>query len=443
MYIPGMARGATRRELLIAGAGACAALVSGCGGGSSPRAAFGTGAGYDGPEVELAFWNGFTGGDGPQMLTLIDRFSKENKNISVRMVTVRWEDFYQKVPAAVRSGVGPHIALMHVDQLATSAAHDAIVPLDDLARDLQLRQDDFAAPVWQAGEYRGRRYGIPLDMHPLGLFMNTKVLEDAGMDPKTPPRTGDDYDAALQELKAKKIQGDWVSPFFFTGGLRFQSLLWQFGGELVNEDATKATWNSDAGVDALNWMISLVKKGYSPSNVGQDADNIAFKNGQAAFIWQGIWGVGDYGVTEGLKWRAAPLPRIGTQDAAWANSHQFVVMRPRSGTEDEMKASKVFIDWVTRNSASWAEAGQIPARRSAREDPVFKKLEAQSALAEQVPNLRFAGGVPGITDVRESTLDQALAEAITGAMNPREALDMSARRASELLRLNREKYATA
>jgi hypothetical protein len=39
---------------------------------------------------------------------------------------------------------------MHVDQLATSAAHDAIVPLDDLARDLELRQDDFAAPVWQA-----------------------------------------------------------------------------------------------------------------------------------------------------------------------------------------------------------------------------------------------------------------------------------------------------
>jgi multiple sugar transport system substrate-binding protein len=153
--------------------------------------------------------------------------------------------------------------------------------------------------------------------------------------------------------------------------------------------------------------------------------------------------VGDYGATEGFEGKAAPLPRIGSQDAAWANSHQFVVMRPRSGTEDEMQASKVFIDWITRNSASWAEAGQIPRATVAREDPVFKKLEAQSALAEQVPNLRFAGGVPGISDVRESTLDQALAEAITGAMDPREALDVSARRASELLRLNREKYAAS
>jgi len=404
---------------------------------------FGAGAGYDGPPVTLEFWNGFTGGDGPQMLALTQQFTKENPRIKVRMVTVRWEDFYQKVPAAVRSGVGPHVGLMHVDQLATSAEHGAIVAVDELVNDLGLQESNFAPPVWQAGVYRDQRYAVPLDMHSLGLYLNTATLEKAGLDPTRVPTNREEYEAALKELKAQGIQGDWVSPFLFTGGLRFQSLLWQFGGGLVNEDATEATWNSDAGVDALEWMVSLVKRGYSPRNVGQDADNVAFKNGQAAFIWQGIWGIGDYSSTEGLEWSAAPLPKIGSEKAAWANSHSFVVMRQQPGAEDEVRASKTFIDWITRNSAVWAQAGQVPARASARQDPTFLKLEAQQQFNKQTPDLRFAAGVPGISDVREATLDLAVNEAVIGARSAKQALDESAARASELLRINRNKYEAA
>lgn len=439
-----MGDGIRRRELLLAGAGGLA-FLAGCGsdGGTSATVDFGTGRTYDGPPVTLEFWNGFTGGDGPQMLALTQEFTKQNPKIKVSMVTVRWEDFYQKVPAAVRSGVGPHVGLMHVDQLATSAAHGAIVPLDDLVSELGLQEQDFAPPVWQAGVYEGSRYAVPLDMHSLGLFLNTAVLEKAGLDPNRAPQNRDDYEAALEELKGQGIQGDWVTPFLFTGGLRFQSLLWQFGGALVNEDATEATWNSDAGVDALEWMVSLVKRGYSPRNVGQDADNVAFKNGQSAFIWQGIWGIGDYSSTEGFEWRASPLPQIGSERAAWANSHSFVVMRQNEGSDDEVLASKVFIDWITRNSAVWAQAGQVPARASARQSPIFQKLEAQQQFNRQTPDLRFAAGVPGITDVRESTLDLAVNEVVTGARSAKAALDDSADRAGQLLRINRRKYEAA
>ena len=182
------------RRQFLAAAGGTLAVLAGCGGdaGTTAGVDFGTGRTYDGPPVTLEFWNGFTGGDGPQMLTLTEQFTKENPNIRVRMVTVRWEDYYQKVPAAVRSGVGPHVGLMHVDQLATGAAHGAIVPLDDLVRDLGLREEDFAPPVWQAGVYEDRRYAVPLDMHSLGLFLNTAALEEAGL-PSTAPTNLEEY----------------------------------------------------------------------------------------------------------------------------------------------------------------------------------------------------------------------------------------------------------
>src|SRR4051812_41380649 len=129
---------ATRREFVLAAAGAAAALLTGCGGGGGRPAAavsFGSGTNYDGPPVTLDFWTGFTGGDGPPMLDLLAGFMKEHPNIKVRMVTARWTDFYQKFPAAVSAGKGPDVAINHVDQLATNAAHGAIVPLDDLVSD--------------------------------------------------------------------------------------------------------------------------------------------------------------------------------------------------------------------------------------------------------------------------------------------------------------------
>jgi len=417
-------RGITRQELLVAGAGAYASLLlGGCGG-------------SDGGGQELAFWNGFTGGDAPTMLAIIAAFTKEKPDTGVRMVSVRWEDYYQKVPAAVRAGKGPDVGIMHVDQITMSAAHGVLRPLDDIAGGLGFQESDFAPDVWRAGVYEGNRFGIPLDMHPLGLFYNKAVLEEAGLEAQVPPDR-ESFEAALDELKGKGIQGNWVPPFVFTGGFMFQSLLWQFGGDLTNDDGTQATWNSDAGVQAMEYLRGMIKAGYSPSNVAQDADNIAFKNGQSAFIWQGAWGIGDYGSTEGLEWGLGSLPKIGDEPAAWSNSHQFVV--PVNIPDRKLEGVRAFIDFVT-NAPSWAESGMIPARKSARETDAFKQLPAAD-LAEEIPYVRFPRPVPGISDVRESTLDIAIQQGLSGRMPVRQALDESARRADELLADNHEKFA--
>ena len=248
-----LGRRLTRQDFLLLSAGAGAGLaLAGYGGSQSDLEKAGTGGkSYNGPKVSLAFWNGFTGGDGPYMQDLVDEFNSQEKNINVSMNTVEWETYYQKVPSAVQSGKGPDLGIMHIDQLPTNAARGVILALDDVASALKLKESDFVPVVWNAGVYNGKRYGIPLDIHPLGLYYNKSLMEDAGLDPDSPPQTEDDYMAALEDLKGAGIEGHWMSPFLFTGGLTFQALLYQFGGQLYNEDATEATFNSDAGVSAL------------------------------------------------------------------------------------------------------------------------------------------------------------------------------------------------
>lgn len=439
-------RGLTRREFLVAGAGAGVTLLAvGCGGsGTGPEeaqqvAAASGGAGYDGPSVNLAFWNGFTGGDGPFMRDLVDRFNEEHDNIRVSSNSMIWDpDFYQKTPSAVGSGQGPDVAVMHVDRLATNAARGVILPLDDVADSMGLTAEDFASVAWNAGVYDGRRYGIPLDVHPLGLYYNKRVLREAGL-PEEPPRDDEEYLATLEELKANGVQGSWVSPFLFTGGMWFRSLLWQFGGEFYDEGYTRATYNSDEGVAALTWMVDLINDGHSPQSVGQDADSVAFQNNDNAFIWNGIWNLGQYKGIPDLEWGVAPLPRIGTQDAAYANSHNFVIPNQKEPDEGRLQAAKAFIAWISDNSLAWAEAGQVPARTSVRESQEFEDLSEQSEFAKQVPYLRFNPPIPGSHEV-QAVFDAAYNEAILLAKGPKEALDEAAERADAILAENRQKY---
>lgn len=170
--------------------------------------------------------------------------------------------------------------------------------------------------------------------------------------------------SALEQLKSKGIQGHWMTPFPFTGLFQFESLLWQHGGDLFTEGAEEAAFNSEEGVEALTWMVNLVEQGYSPKNVGQDADNIAFQNGKNAFIWNGIWMINAYKEIGELEWGVSPLPQIGDERAAWAGSHNFVIMNQQDQDPNKLQASKVFINWITEHSLEWAKGARcLPTPR--------------------------------------------------------------------------------
>lgn len=436
----------TRRRALGLGLGAL--VLTGCGGGGGPRQpgqqqtgaqASAAPTAYTGPAVSLAFWNGFTGGDGPFMKKLVEQFNAENPNIKITMNVYQWADYYAKVPAAVAAGQGPDLGIMHVDSVATNAARQVVLPLDDVAKALSLTEADFSPPVWQAGVYKNARYAIPLDVHPLGMFYNKTLLSKAGLDPDKPPTNGEEYLAALEELKKAGVQGHWVTPFPFTGVMQFTSLLHQHGGQLFADDASTARFAEDPGVQALTWLVELINKGYSPKNVGQDADLIALRNGKAAFNWNGIWTINTLREDKQLEWGVAPLPQIGSQPAAWAGSHQFVVFKQRAKDDNKLAAAKVFINWISGHSLEWAKGGQVPARKSIRDGAEFQGLKEQATIGSQIDHVFFPPSVAGIGDAT-AAMDQAVNAAVLGKKSPKDALAEAAAKADKILETNRKKY---
>ncbi|MFZ5871839.1 MAG: ABC transporter substrate-binding protein [Actinomycetota bacterium] len=418
-------------------------LLAACGGGTSapPTATgggFAAGEAYDGPPVTLAFWNGFTGGDGPFMQQMVETFNGEHENITVEMNVLQWSDYYSKVPNAVSSGSGPDVGVMHIDQLATNAARQVILPLDDLADALELTEGDFHPVVWNAAIYQDRRYGIPLDVHPLGFYYNKALLQQGGV--SEPPTDAASWDAAVQAMMAAGVQQPFWVTATWPAHLMFVSLLHQHGGSLYDEEAAKALFAEPPGVEALEWYVSWLDKGASPRDVANDAQAQAFRQGRNALTWDGIWMMNEWEKVDGLDWGASPVPTIGDEPAVWASSHQLVVMRQRSQDENKLHAAQTFISWLSENSLEWAKSGQIPARNSVREGAEFQALEVQSTLAGQLDHVVFPPSVPGIGDVTATTFEQAVNEAVLGKADPASALSAAAERANSLLADNREKY---
>jgi multiple sugar transport system substrate-binding protein len=434
-----------RRFLAVGGSLAAAAALSACGGGKSADEAAGGGAEagskftgkYTGPAVTLAYWNGFTGGDGPFMDQLVKQFQQENSKITIKQNTIQWADFYQKVPAAVTASKGPDVGVMHQDQLATNAVRKVIVPVDDVAKALELEESDFSPEVWKAGIYEGKRYGIPLDVHSLAMYLRNDDMEKAGI--TEAPTDAASFEAALKAFQSK---GGLDQPFWmptkWPAHLMFLSLLWQNGGEPYAEDGSKATFDSEEGVAALTWMVDQIKKGYSPKNVAIDTQYVGFKNNKLAVTWDGIWQINDL---KGAKVEntIAPIPKIGEQDAVWANSHNFFITRQSTQDDNKFDAARVFIDWMSKKSAEWAGAGMIPARTSVREGAEVTG-STQAPIAEQIDNMRFLPPIPGVGDVQAQTLEIAVNEATLMKRSPEDALKDAAAKASSAMQDNLKKY---
>jgi multiple sugar transport system substrate-binding protein len=430
--------GLSRRGFLALGAGSMAALVAGCGGGqgvgSQPSSSGGFSGKYTGPNLTLSYWNGFTGGDGPAMQDLVKRFDSSHKNIAIKNNTVEWATFYQRLPAAAQAGSGPDVGAMHLDQLATNAARHVIVPLDDVAKAIGLKQADFTPAVWEPGIYDDKRYGIPLDVHCLALYWNKDHFQKAGI--TDPPSDAASLDDACKKLQAAGFETPMWMPNQWPAHLMFLSLLWQNGGEPYGQE--EATFGSDAGVAALSWMVEQIKKGYSPKNVDIDAQYLAFKNGKTSITWDGIWQINDLQAS-GMNWDMAPVPTIGDEPASWANSHHFFMTSKAADDKNRSDASKVFIAWMSEQSSAWAKAGMIPARNSAREEEAYTS-SPQSVMTDFLPNLHFLPAIPGIGDVTTQTLQVAVNEAVLGKSSVKDALAKYEANATKLMQENKAKF---
>jgi multiple sugar transport system substrate-binding protein len=422
------------------GEGGTSATAPATGGEGNPAGGTGT-AGQlpaDCTNVALEYWNPFTGPDGPFMGQLTDSFNADNPNIQVTMTSQA--EYYTQLGTAAASNTLPDVVVVHADQVATQAFRNVLRPIDDLVEQIGVSGDSFPEAVWQAGEVAGRRYAIPLDIHPGVLYYNADLLQQAGI--SGPPTNDAEFQQAAQALTQGENKGFLITSGFFSQMI-FMTLLHQFGGSEFNAEGTEATFNSEAGVRALQWMLDAQQQ-YGEPNLETDAEINGFKTGTAAMMMNGIWQITNVtGEAVEFQGQATAVPTFGDQPAVWAGSHQLALTTQPDDDPCRDAAASIFIRYLLDNSVEWAQAGQIPANTAVRESDAFRAIEPQASIAPSVENAFFPPSVPGITDAL-GPMTEAVSAVMAGTQTDiQAALDDAKARSDQILNENRTTYGEA
>ena len=393
-------------------------------------------AGVEGTTIEM--WSPFTGPDGDEMTALAEKFSSENP-CGITVNHVAQPDYQQKLEAAAAAGGLPSMTAVHATRVAALVSRNVLKPFGPEAMAV-LGDDfgnDFPEGLWSVGEIKGERYSIPLDVHPLIMFYNKDLFEQAGIEaPGKEPWTREQFEDALAKLEAINVTPLTLGNAFQAGAL-FQALIRQYGGSLTDAEGKTATYNSDAGVKALE-KIKELKDKYSPEIAGTgDPEVNAFKQGNVGMTFHGPWWISDLEKLDFVGF--APLPTIGDQPATWGGSHHLAMTTEDPTTQ---AAAAVWIKWLSDNSSGWAAAGQVPARQSVRDDPNLSSVAGPiSQVAESANMVKLpteAAGLEGaLWDQFGPVIDSFLAGDVTDA---KAALDEAAAKSQQVMEENLSTY---
>ncbi|MCK8677093.1 ABC transporter substrate-binding protein [Streptomyces lichenis] len=121
------------------------------------------------------------------------------------------------------------------------------------------RLKDIDPDVLASLKSEGKLYGLPTSNYRMGLLVNRKLFEDAGLDPDAPPATWEEVRTA-----AKKIAGlgDGIAGFgeysaANTGGWHFTAQLYSLGGDIVDASGTKAAFDDETGREVVENLRAM------------------------------------------------------------------------------------------------------------------------------------------------------------------------------------------
>ncbi|MDQ6692888.1 MAG: extracellular solute-binding protein [Chloroflexota bacterium] len=388
----------------------------------------------------ISYWTPLSGPDGQAMTALTDGFNKANPGAKVNITTGSFTDYITQLGTAAASNTLPDIAIINEDQVATQAFRNVLRPIPDAAMtQIGVTKADYPAVAWGAGTVAGKQYAIPLSFVALTMYYNADLLKAAGM--AAPPTDKASFEAAAKAMTAGGKNG-----FLLTTGFPvqqvFQTLLHQYGGTEFSADGSKATWNSDAGVQALTWMLQA-SNNYGQKNLEVDADLNAFKAGTAGMIWNGIWQLSSLtGSAVGFSGKAAPVPQIGTQPAVWAGGPLMTFTYTKSPNACKDTVGAMFYKYLIDHSLEWAKGGNIPANNKARDTTEFKAMP-QAPMGPSVANPVFPPAIPGIGDAFAPLGTQVGAVLAGTQTDIKKALDTAADQANTILTQNKKTYGDA
>ncbi len=347
---------------------------------------------------------------------------------------VPYDGYRQKLSTSIVGDSLPDIHEAGTQAAGRVATSGEGTPIDDYINEWDDLDDYFGANI-KGTQIAGYTWGIPIFSHPSLTLYWKSLLEEAGLDPDSPPTTEVEYlnyAAVLQKVEENRtIQlGGWAPSNWRSFFQEFEVQLQRLGGEMADQDYTEVRFNNELGVAALSWIVELFQTVY-PEGVARLPDEAPiphFANKNIAMHARGH-GSNPRDVLRynpdafedlGFAFPLGAQDGIGRKNSiSWRN---FLSVSP---TSSDVGAS---VEWAhvfsnTEHNVHYSEwGGYIPVRKSALDTPFVQESPYVGIYLEMgAPHGYDVINPPGYFELRQEG-GNYFEQAALGAISVEEAI---------------------
>ena len=201
-------------------------------------------------------------GKGMNGTNFVEKFEAKNPGVKLNLEVVSWNDVYTVVSTRISNNNAPDI--LNIDVFADYAAEGLLEPVSDYCPE-ELYGDFFPQFIAQS-VLDDTVWAVPDLASARALYYNVDLLTEAGVE-KVPETWAELEDAcqAIVDFYGGDVYPWGVDMTTDEGQAAFAYYVWGNNGGFVDEE-DNWTVNSDANVEAVNYAIGLVNKGYTNPN---------------------------------------------------------------------------------------------------------------------------------------------------------------------------------
>ncbi|MCD5003681.1 sugar ABC transporter substrate-binding protein [Enterococcus saccharolyticus] len=262
---------------------------------------------------------------------------EEETNIKVEVTDVPYADLGTKISKAVQADDAPEV--VRVSGIEPDWG-SYLMDLSDVAKQAKTLES------MTIKDEEDIVRGLPTDVTAVGLFINTDLFDEAGVDYPTSEEDIWTWDEFLDKLKTIQEKTDArYGMVMDASDHRLRAFTYQFGGKdfFLNEGKDGYTTDEATKV-ALQKFIDLNEDGTMPKSVwtsGEDAASM-FKSGLVPAYFSGSWQITDFSENiDSFKWKAVYMPYEETRATNMGGN--FLAGFENSKNSEE---GKKFIEWL-------------------------------------------------------------------------------------------------
>ena len=292
-----MERKNMRRNAALVMAGALVMGLTACG--SSGNESNGDG------KLVFQIWDA---GQKAGMEKLTEAYMEEHPDVKIEVQATGWDEYWTKLEASATSNSMPDIFWMHSNQMYKYADNGILADCSDIV-DANSFSD---ISIANAEGSDGKVYGVPKDKDLVVLVYNKEIFDQAGVAYPDDTWTWDNLTEASEKIYEQTGKYGYMA--YAHDQIGYWNFVYQNGGEILNEDGTKAEYTEKATSDAIKFYVNLQNNDWCPTQE-QFANTSAteqFFSGQGAMFFAGSWDLANFCSTYtdmNGKWDVAVLPK--------------------------------------------------------------------------------------------------------------------------------------